>query len=1199
MAFEFSSYYNRSGLVNYLKNNILPIDFEYEEKELEGFSGDAALQGVEWLGECGRDGNLQLHLFEIRHAQLHDARQVLTRAAHRAMTQLGAENALVAFVPQDGSGRYRLSLITRTIELRGDAKRVKGELYAPVRLSFLLGSKECPEAATWAFGQAKRVSTLEELRAIFSVESLTKKFYKELSDWYAWALQEVHFPLPEHRGRGDSKALQATRNQEALIRLLTRLIFVWFLKEKGMVPAKLFDKQWVMQELQGVTDENFDRGHREGRQSRYYRAVLQNLFFATLSCPILDEKGESFLRQFRDGYRYKNYLSKNQGVSVLMRYEKYFRDAEAFVKLMNGQVPFLNGGLFECLDVRDDAGNMVDPVDAFSENERVMRGLVVPDYLFFGEETQIDLSAYYGSNGQRNATVCGLIPLLKRYHFTTEENTPMEQEVALDPELLGRIFEELLANYNPETQRSARNSTGSFYTPREVVQYMVNEALVEWLSGRAEAVRDDLPDRLRGVLEYGGDASDFDAAEKRILIDALYGCRVLDPACGSGAFLMGTLQQMVHLLKVLDPDNAMWKERLRSGAEEEFKGLAGIESSAEREARFREIDRSFNLSLVDPDYPRKLYLIEHCIFGVDLQPIAVQIAKLRFFITLCIEQKKQGEARENFGIRALPNLETRFVAADTLGVLPAERRGVRQRDLLMTSKKYTELLTKIKETNRKLFYATTKEQKQRLRKHLEELQAQMVQLYEKSGVPVPKGWKLESWQEVSEFYSPTILQGVQGGTFDIIVGNPPYIQLQAERGRLAERYEQEGYASFARMGDIYCLFYERGVQLLAPRGVLCYITSNKWMRAGYGERLRSYLSQYARPLLLVDFAGVKVFESATVDTNILLLRAKGEQDGAWDGALETSRLAEGEGRRHGLLRARLAERQPSRVEVKGTPWVPLSPLEQSIKRKVEAVGTPLKEWPISIKRGVLTGCNEAFIISTEKREEILAGCADAGERERTERLIRPILRGRDVARYACRWAGLWLIATYPVMSYDIEAYPAVKRHLLSFGMERLEQTGKRHMVNGVEVKSRKKTGNKWFELSDSIAYWQDFTKPKILYSEIVRSPQFYYDAHGEFCPEASAFMMVGVHLPYLCNILNSSVFTYFFKRFYAGGGLGEEGYRYKKVFFEQLPIPMVQQSPIFHAIEQANGRVSIEKECLALYDFSKQEKGLILSQCNQ
>ena len=1190
MAFEFSSYYNRSGLVNYLKNNILPIDFEYEEKELEGFSGDAALQGVEWLGECGRDGNLQLHLFEIRHAQLHDARQVLTRAAHRAMTQLGAENALVAFVPQDGSGRYRLSLITRTIELRGDAKRVKGELYAPVRLSFLLGSKECPEAATWAFGQAKRVSTLEELRAIFSVESLTKKFYKELSDWYAWALQEVYFPLPEHRGRGDSKALQATRNQEALIRLLTRLIFVWFLKEKEMVPAKLFDKQWVMKELHGVTEENFDSGRREGRESRYYRAVLQNLFFATLSCPILDEKGESFLRQFRDGHRYKNYLSKNQGVSVLMRYEKYFRDAEAFVELMNGQVPFLNGGLFECLDVRDDTGNMVDPVDAFSENERVMRGLVVPDYLFFGAETQIDLSAYYGSNGQRNATVCGLIPLLKRYHFTTEENTPMEQEVALDPELLGRIFEELLANYNPETQRSARNSTGSFYTPREVVQYMVNEALVEWLSGRAEAMRDDLPDRLRGVLEYGGDASDFDGAEKRILIDALYGCRVLDPACGSGAFLMGTLQQMVHLLKVLDPDNAMWKERLRTGAEEEFKGLAGIESSAEREARFREIDRSFNLSLVDPDYPRKLYLIEHCIFGVDLQPIAVQIAKLRFFITLCIEQKKQGEARENFGIRALPNLETRFVAADTLGVLPAERRG--QRNLLMTCKKYTDLLTEIKETNRQLFYATTKEQKRRLRKHLEKLQAQMVQLYEKSGVPVPKGWKPESWQEVSEFYSPTILQGVQGGTFDIIVGNPPYIQLQAERGRLAERYEQEDYTSFARTGDIYCLFYERGVQLLAPRGVLCYITSNKWMRAGYGERLRSYLSQHARPLLLVDFSGVKVFESATVDTNILLLRAKGEQDGAWDGALETSRLAEGEGRRHGLLRARLAERQPSRVEVKGTPWVPLSPLEQSIKRKVEAVGTPLKEWPISIKRGVLTGCNEAFIISTEKREEILAGCADAGERERTERLIRPILRGRDVARYACRWAGLWLIATYPVRNYDIEAYPAVKRHLLSFGMERLEQTGKRHMVNGVEVKSRKKTGNKWFELSDSIAYWQDLCEPKIVWKAVGRRLAFAI-AGEEFLLTAPACFISGKQynqsiLAYLCSDYGS----YFIYKYSDTTGAGDIMVNVQSLVKVMIPLDVMEDVELQKAIKSEDYQL-IEECVFNSFNLNDEERRYI------
>ena len=161
-------------------------------------------------------------------------------------------------------------------------------------------------------------------------------------------------------------------------------------------------------------------------------------------------------------------------------------------------------------------------------------------------------------------------------------------------------------------------------------------------------------------------------------------------------------------------------------------------------------------------------------------------------------------------------------------------------------------------------------------------------------------------------------------------------------------------------------------------------------------------------------------------------------------------------------------------------WVILSPIEQSIKRKIEAVGTPLKDWDINIYRGVLTGYNEAFIISTEKREEILANCKSEDERTRTAELIRPILRGRDIKRYGYDWAGLYLIATFPSRHYDIEMFPAVKKHLLSFGIERLEQTGKTHIVNGEKVKARKKTSNKWFETQDSISYWEDFNLPKIV-----------------------------------------------------------------------------------------------------------------------
>ena len=171
-------------------------------------------------------------------------------------------------------------------------------------------------------------------------------------------------------------------------------------------------------------------------------------------------------------------------------------------------------------------------------------------------------------------------------------------------------------------------------------------------------------------------------------------------------------------------------------------------------------------------------------------------------------------------------------------------------------------------------------------------------------------------------------------------------------------------------------------------------------------------------------------------------------------------------------------------------WVILSPIELSIKKKIESVGTPLKDWDINIYRGVLTGCNEAFIIDSQKRDEILANCHTEDERQRTAELIRPILRGRDIKRYGYDWAKLYLIATFPSRHYDIDKYPSIKQYLLSFGIERLEQTGKTHIVNGEKVKARKKTNNKWFETQDSISYWEDFFKPKIIYPNMTKYMPF-------------------------------------------------------------------------------------------------------------
>ena len=235
-------------------------------------------------------------------------------------------------------------------------------------------------------------------------------------------------------------------------------------------------------------------------------------------------------------------------------------------------------------------------------------------------------------------------------------------------------------------------------------------------------------------------------------------------------------------------------------------------------------------------------------------------------------------------------------------------------------------------------------------------------------------------------------------------------------------------------------------------------------------------------------------------------------------------------------------------------WVILSPIEQSIKQKIEAVGTPLKDWDIQINYGIKTGCNEAFIVSTEKRNEILANCQTEDERKRTEELIRPILRGRDIKRYGYNWAGLYLIATFPSRHYDIEQYPAVRDYLLSFGKERLEQTGKVYTVNGEKVKARKKTNNKWFETQDSISYWEDFSKPKIIYPNMTKYMPFVYDEKA-LLTNQKCFIITGENIAYLTAFLNSSLFKFCFRDSFPEllGGTRE----LSKIFFDKIPVKKV------------------------------------------
>ena len=571
------------------------------------------------------------------------------------------------------------------------------------------------------------------------------------------------------------------------------------------------------------------------------------------------------------------------------------------------------------------------------------------------------------------------------------------------------------------------------------------------------------------------------------------------------------------------------------------------------------IDILGHISPEENTYDLKLSIIENCIYGSDIQSIAAQITKLRFFISLICNCEKDA-SKPNFGIPTLPNLETKFVAANSL--IAKKRQTCHSLFENPEIEPTKQALTEIRHEH---FAAKTANRKSTLRQKDKELREKLARLLAEDNDFAPADAKqLAEWNPydqnaVADFFDPEWMFGVSDG-FDIVIGNPPYIQLQNDGGKLAKLYADCNYKTFARTGDIYCLFYERGHQLLKSNGHLCYITSNKWMRAGYGEKTRDFFAKNTNPMLLIDFAGVKIFESATVDTNILLFAKAANEHKTWCAVTNKQN-------KDSVKNLSVFVQQSGAVceFANSDSWVILSPIEQSIKRKIEAVGTPLKDWDINIYRGVLTGYNEAFIISTEKRKEILANCQSEDERKRTAELIRPILRGRDIKRYGYNWAGLYLIATFPSRHYDIEQYPAVKEYLLSFGIERLEQTGKEHNVNGEKIKARKKTSNKWFETQDSISYWEDFSKPKIIYPNMTKYMPFVYD-EANFLTNQKCFIITGQNMAYLNAFLNSSLFKYCFRNSFPElqGGTRE----LSKIFFDKIPVKLVslEQNEIFRKI---------------------------------
>lgn len=721
----------------------------------------------------------------------------------------------------------------------------------------------------------KAYPTFEELykhwMQVFSSELLTRKFYSELSDWYAWAVQVARFPNDLATTEDDEKF-----NHESCIRLITRLIFVWFLKQKHLIPEEFFDENYIREHF----IENFDPHDRQSlyynaEESKYYRLILQNLFFAMLNRPIVPEgKDTPNNRRFRVKGNYHG-MNPDYAVNNLLRYEGDFKDGGAaeFLAMANSNVPFLNGGLFDCLD--DKPKNLY--YDGFSERRESLEQLYLPDWLFFGEEVGkgIDLSQWYDDAKKRNVSARGIIDILKRYNFTIEENTPLDQEVSLDPELLGKAFENLLASYNPETKTSARKQTGSFYTPREIVQYMVDESLVAHLK---RICGDELEPQYRSLLSYATEETTLNEEQRRSIMQAIYNCRVLDPACGSGAFPMGVLQQMVHILRQLDPTNEMWKDFMIDIAIDQSRKAFNAEEEEERKARLADIEEAFNRDVNDPDYARKLYLIEHCIYGVDIQPIAVQISKLRFFISLVVDQKPTDDAAHNFGIRPLPNLESKFVAANTL--IPVEYDA----SLFESTEAILSLKESLKELNHAIFLAKRNIDKQRIKTKIKETRKALANAIEDTGFVNPgAAQKLADWDMFeqnthADFFDAEWMFGVKGG-FDIVIGNPPYIsapsQMKDSILAIQRKFLSQSniYRTLYQKWDLYIPFMELGTRYLCKNsGIFTMIVPFPLTNQLYSQVIREEFTHEYNMYELVDLNGTKIFENATVSNCIPFVR---------------------------------------------------------------------------------------------------------------------------------------------------------------------------------------------------------------------------------------------------------------------------------------------------------------------------------------
>ena len=925
--------------------------------------------------------------------------------------------------------------------------------------------------------------------ARLDTEELNKKFYRELFAWFEWAIAEGKFPTDKNR---------TLKPEEHVIRLITRLLFAWFIKEKGLIADALFNEARISPLLK---DYDHDTG------DSYYRAVLQNLFFATLNTEIEKRRftkgGNTGHRNF-SLYRYKDQITAPD--TLLTLFEK---------------TPFINGGLFDCLDSEEATRDGGYRVDCFSDEH--YRKLSLPNRLFFDADR-------------------GLIPLLKGYKFTVEENTPIEQEVALDPELLGKVFENLLAAYNPETGATARKQTGSYYTPRPIVDYMVEEALVAGLAAQVSPTDGDAKlwdERLRYLFDYAkafDDASEwFDSREADEVVRAISELKILDPAVGSGAFPMGTLHKLTLALRRLDPNNTRWEQLQKERAIERATAAFDTKDRRTRDEELTEISRIFeNYS---GDFGRKLYLIQNSIFGLDIQSIACQIAKLRFFISLAIEQEPDRTA-DNFGIKPLPNLETRFIAANTLIGLEGERT--------LTSPKAKALEVELGDNRERHFHATTRSQKLACKRTDRKLRRELATELKHIGMPADDADKVAAWDPYdqnasADWFDPEWMFGIGEG-FDVVIGNPPYISHDKIPKQLKTEI-RDRYQSYQPFADVYCYFIEKAIELQNQQGILSLITSNSYLRAEYGAPIRRLLHSKNMLLRVLNIEDSQVFESVIVNVAIIVSRKPANLTDDFcvvvnspfsDDSFEDFVNNNGFNYPQAYFNSRS--------------WNLVEPKCVELQGKLESSGNTLEQLRAKIRLGIATGSNEAFLIDEDKKQEFCKRNPVNAE------IIKPILRGRDIFRYSYTSAGQYILLAKNGINVEKD-YPDIYEHLESFGDR---------------FKNRGAQGQHWTNLR-ACSFYDDFKKEKIVWIELTDSGRFALCDEEIYLLNSAYFLLPpsGVESKFLLGILNSSTIRFYLGLIAETSGMGTS--RWINNYVKEFPIPEAaceQQAPIIELVNQ-------------------------------